>query len=62
MELQGRSCLVHLGGGRFCVANYYCTVVMLTIIEVQRSEEILRLIKHKSCIYPLRGNCFECML
>ncbi|KAF7033453.1 hypothetical protein CFC21_044550 [Triticum aestivum] len=61
-ERQDCSCLVHLDGGRFCVANYYSKVVMLTGMEVERRGEVLHLIKHKSCIYPLRGNCFECLL
>ncbi|KAF7040449.1 hypothetical protein CFC21_050354 [Triticum aestivum] len=61
-ELGGYSCLVHLGGGRFSVAKYYSNVAMLIGVEVERCGEVLRLIKHKSCIYPLRGNSFECLL
>lgn len=58
-ELEGYLCFVHLGGGRFCVAKYYSKVAMLIGMEVERFGEVLRLIKHKSCIYPLHGNSFE---
>ncbi|XBI32821.1 hypothetical protein VPH35_056220 [Triticum aestivum] len=60
--IQGYSSLVHLGGGRFCVTNYYSNVVILIGMEVERCGEILRLIKHKSCHYYLGEDYFECIL